>query len=280
MQRIWKGSGRPDDLSRAQSALDKGLAIDPVIVEARVYKAYVHLYQREKQMARLLMAELRAEAPNNASVHFVSGVLYRLDGEYEKALASMDRTLRLNPGERPVTCWSRSRIFMYQGRYDEANLSLEQGTTIEPNHPLLRVFRAQLLFMRGDPTAASELLSDVLIDHPEMDGVRPLLAMFLSACGEHEAARAQLTERVREVALVDHDIPYWLGSAYLMEGERDEAIKWLEKSISLGNENLPWFRSNPVWQPLHNDPRFIELMHRVEVSREKRKLVETSNEQQ
>jgi eukaryotic-like serine/threonine-protein kinase len=280
MQRIWKGAGKPDDLSRAQSALDEGLALDPVIVEARVYKAYVHLFQGEKQMARLLMAKLRTEAPNNVSVHFVSGVLHRLDGEYEKSLASIDRTLRLNPAERPVTCWSRARIFMYQGRYDEAMASLEQGMAIEPNHPILRAFQAQVMYFRGDPSAGSELLGDVLVNHPEMDGIRPLLAMCLSALGEHEAARAQLTERVKEVALVDHDVPYWLGSAYLMEGERDEAFKWLEKAVSLGNENLPWFQSNPVWQPLHDDPRFIELMNRVEVAREKRKLIERSVDQQ
>jgi serine/threonine protein kinase/Flp pilus assembly protein TadD len=280
MQRIWKGAGKPDDLSRAQSALDEGLALDPVIVEARVYKAYVHLFQGEKQMARLLMAKLRTEAPNNVSVHFVSGVLYRLDGEYEKSLASIDRTLRLNPAERPVTCWSRARIFMYRGRYDEAMANLEQGMAIEPNHPILKAFQAKVMYFRGDPIAGSELLGEVLVNHPEMDGIRPLLAMCLSALGEHEAARAQLTERVKEVALVDHDVPYWLGSAYLMEGERDEAFKWLAKAISLGNENLPWFQSNPVWQPLHDDPRFIELMHRVEVGREKRKRVDTSADQQ
>ena len=180
----------------------------PVIVEARVYKAYVHLFQGEKQMARLLMAKLRTEAPNSVSVHFISGVLYRLDGDYEKSLASIDRTLRLNPAERPVACWSRARIFMYQGRYDEAMASLEQGTAIEPNHPILRAFQAQVMYFRGDPIAGSELLGDVLVKHPEMDGIRPLLAMCLSALGEHEAARAQLTERVKEVALVDHDVPY------------------------------------------------------------------------
>lgn len=280
MQRILKGSGRPDDLSRAQEALDKGLALDPLIVEARVYTAFVHLLRSEKQMARVLMAELRAEAPNNASVHFVSGVLYRLDGEYEKALASIDRTLLLNPAERLATCWSRARILMYQGLYDDAMASLEQGASIEPHHPLLKAFQAQLLHLRGDPTAASELLREVLVNHPEIDGIRPLFAMCLSALGQHEAARAQLTERVKQVALDDHDVPYWLASAYLMEGDRDEAFKWLEKAISLGNENLPWFQSNPVWQPLHDDPRFIEIMHRVEMEREQRKLIDVSADQQ
>jgi len=151
---------------------------------------------------------------------------------------------------------------------------------IEPNHPILRAFLAKVMYFRGDPTAGSELLGNVLVNHPEIDGIRPLFAMCLSAIGEHEAARAQLTERVKELALFDHDVPYWLGSAYIMEGKRDEALKWLDKAISLGNENLPWFRSNPVWQPLHDDLRFIDLMHRVEVEREQRNLIDTSGDEQ
>jgi len=141
---------------------------------------------------------------------------------------------------------------------------------------MVRAFRAQVLSLRGDSGTACELLQEVLLNHPDMDGVRPLFAQYLSALGEHEAARAQLTERVKETALADHDVPYWLASAYAMEGEHDEAFKWLEKAINLGNENLPWFESNPVWKPLHTDPRFKELMHRVEVGREQRKSIETS----
>jgi len=85
----------------------------------------------------------------------------------------------------------------------------------------------------------------------------------LSAMGEHEAARAQLTERVKEVAALDHDVPYWLASAYVMEGEYEEAFKWLEKAISLGNWNYIWFEVNPVWEKLRNDSRFRGLMGRI-----------------
>jgi len=277
-QRVLKGAGTSNDLSRAREALERGLALDSRIVEARAYMVAVNLAQGEKQKARKQIADLRLDAPNNAGVHFVSGVLHRLDGEYDKALQSFDRALSLNPGEGVVISWSRARIFMYQGRYDDALVELDRGTAIEPNHSLHRAIRAQVLLLRGDLTDACELLQEVLLSHPNMDGVRPLFAQCLSAMGQHDAARAQLTDRVKEVALADHDVPYWLASAYLMEGERDEAFKWLERAISLGNENLPWFQSNPVWQPLHDDRRFKELMRRVEVGREQRKSIETSTD--
>jgi hypothetical protein len=40
----------------------------------------------------------------------------------------------------------------------------------------------------------------------------------------------------------------------------------LERAISLGNENRPWFESDPNWEGLRDDPRFKELMQRIENS--------------
>jgi predicted Zn-dependent protease len=148
-------------------------------------------------------------------------------------------------------------------------LELDQGAAVEPDHPLLRTFRASTLFRSGQPGEAVKLLKEVLESHPEMDGVRPHLAMALSALGRHEEAQAQLTERVKEIAEADHDVPYWLASAYAMEGMDEEAFEWLERAISLGNENKPWFEVNPIWEPLRSDPRFKQLMNRIEQGRER-----------
>ena len=62
-----------------------------------------------------------------------------------------------------------------------------------------------------------------------------------------------------EVAATDHDIAYWLASAYLLQGQKDEALKWLGNAIKLGNENYRWFRADPNWTTMHDDARFVEL---------------------
>jgi len=267
IQRVLKGAARLDDVVRARAAFDKGLAIDPHIVEARVYMVYVYSFQEEKQKARDAIANLRQEMPNDALVQWVSAVMYRLAGEYDKALKSYDRASALNPAAKIVTSWGRARVLLYQGRYDEALKELDQTRAEEPDHPFINGFHAQVLLVSGKPEIACELLHEVLVKHPHIDGLRPLFAEALSAVGKHEEARAQLTERVKEIACMDHDIPYWLATAYAMEGEKHEALAWLEKAISLGNENLPWFKTNPAWEGLHDEVRFRELMNELEVSR-------------
>jgi serine/threonine-protein kinase len=92
----------------------------------------------------------------------------------------------------------------------------------------------------------------------------------LSAQGKHEQANKQLTEKVKVAAAADHDIAYWLASAYLLQGRQVLALEWLEKAINLGNENYLWFESDPNWSDLHGDPRFKELMQGIKSSLLKR----------
>jgi len=263
VNRILKGMGEPGDHARAEEAFKRALSIDPKLLDARVHMVFIYLSRGEKQKARAEIERLRQEFPNDVGVHFVRGVLARLDGDYDRALRSFERMVRLNPAELVVASYNRARVFMYQRRYDDAMLELDQGAGMEPNHPLIKTFRATTLFRHGQPERAVEILKEVLDAHPEMYGVRPHLAMALSATGQHEEARAQLTERVKEVARSDHDIPYWLASAYAMEGMKEEAFEWLQVAIERGNENLPWFESNPIWDPYRDDPRFQQMMQGI-----------------
>ncbi len=100
-----------------------------------------------------------------------------------------------------------------------------------------------------------------------MDGIRPILAMFLSAQGRHREADEQLTKKVKGAAAADHDVAYWLATAYLLQGRQVEAFRWLETAIDLGNENYPWFESDPNWTEVREDPRFVALMQRIKSGR-------------
>lgn len=174
--------------------------------------------------------------------------------------------VRLNPNERVVTSYNRARIFMYQGRYEEALEELNQGAHLEPDHPMILTFRGRVLYYRGEVDAAERILEQVLERHPKMDGIRPILATCLSAQGKHELANKQITERVKVAAAADHDIAYWLASAYLLQGRQVLALEWLQKAIDLGNENYRWFEADPNWSDLHADPRFKGMMQRVRAS--------------
>jgi eukaryotic-like serine/threonine-protein kinase len=270
VNRVLKGLGEPGDHELAEAAFSKALALDPKLLEARMHMVFIYLSRNEKEKARAEVEALRSEYPNDVGVHFVRGVMSRLDSEYDRALRSFERMVKLNPAERVVVSYNRARIFMYQRRLEDALLELDQGALLEPEHPLIRTFRARVLFYRGEVIAATRLLRQVLEQHPKMDGIRPILAICLAAQGEREEALAQLSDRVKEVAAADHDIAYWLGSAYALLGEDNEALNWLETAIQLGNENYIWFESDPNWSSLRENSRFNELVQRVETESQER----------
>ena len=262
--RMFKGLGTPEDYTYAEAAFSKAFFYDPNVVEARVLMVLIYLSRGEKRKARAEIATLQNQFPNDAPLYFVKGTMHRLDGEYPESLKSFEKLARLDPLARVVAAYNRARIYLYQGMYDEALRELDKGAKVEPNNPLLRIFRSSVLFYQGHEEEAIELMRGVLEQNPKMDGIRPLYAIYLGAYGRHEEARAQLTDDARNLAKADHDMAYWMASAYTQLGEKDEAFYWLERAIRLGNENKPWFENDKLLAPLRADPRFNELMSKIE----------------
>ena len=254
--RVLKGVGDASDHAKAEKEFKEALALDPKLLEARMHMVFIYLTHGQKPKAREEIQRLRQEYPNDVGVHFVRGVVARLDSQYDAALRSFDRMVKLNPAEAVVASYNRARVLTYQKRYDEALKELDKGAELEPEHPLIQTFRARVFYYQGKIEAATQLLQQVLERHPRIDGIRPILAICLSAQGKHQLASEQLTQRVKQVASSDYDISYWLASAYLLQGKQVEAFRWLETAIGLGNENYRWFLSDTNWTDMHQDARF------------------------
>jgi serine/threonine-protein kinase len=261
VNRVFKGFGGAEDYERAEVAFTKALAIDPNIVEARMLMVFVYLWRAKKEKAREEVNRARREAPNEPVVHFVKALLHRLNGEYGRALRSYDRLVRLDPAAHVVASYSRALVHMYLGHFDEVFRELDNAG--EPDNPLVRTFRALALYYTGQTDAAAEMMKDVVEKHPNMHGIRPNMAMFLSAQGKHDEALAQLTPDVKRNGEVDADIAYSIGSVYALEGLQGDAFEWLERSISLGNANRPCFENDPNLASLRAEPQFAELMKKL-----------------
>jgi tetratricopeptide (TPR) repeat protein len=256
--------GDAEDYTYAEAAFSKAFFYDPNVVEARVLMVLIYLSRGEKKKARAEINLLQQQFPNDAPLYFVKGTMHRLDGEYEQSLKSFEKLTRLDPAARVVASYNRARIFLYEAKYEEAMQEIERGTKIEPNHPMIRIFRSSILFYRGDTDEAIEMMENVLREHPEMDGIRSLYAIYLANTGRLDEARAQLKEETRGLAKADHDMAYWMTSANAQLGETDEAFYWMERAIKLGNENRPWYENDKMLAPLRKDPRFLKVLNKIE----------------
>lgn len=262
--RVFKGLGTPEDYTYAEAAFSKAFMYDPNVVEARVLMVLIYLSRGEKKKAQAEIKLLTEQFPNEAPLYFVKGTIHRLNGEYQEAIKSWDKLAKLDPAARVISSYNKARIYVYQGQYEKALQALEKGAKLEPNHPLIRIFQGVVLYYLGQEDEGLKTIEEVLEKNPQMEGLKPLYAIFLANKGRKEEARAQFTEKVRSLAKADYDIAYWMASANAQLGEKDEAFKWLERAIKLGNENKPWFLSDKMLAPLREDPRFDELMKKIE----------------
>jgi serine/threonine-protein kinase len=268
VNRVFKGFGGAEDYERAEAAFNKALTIDPQLIEARMLMVFVYLWRGQKQKARDEVARARKEMPNEAVVHFVKATLHRLDGEYGRALRSYDRLVRLDPAAHVVASYNRAVVHMYMGHFEEAERQLDNAGELD--NPLVRTFRALVLYYTGQTDSAVSLMQQVVAKHPHIHGIRPFMAMFLSAQGKHDEALAQLNADVRRNGRVDADISYLIASVYALEEKREEAFEWLRRAVALGNENLPCFQRDPNWAALRGDERFAAILEPLAAARKTR----------
>ena len=265
--RVFKGIGKAEDYTYAEAAFSKASFYDPNIVEARVLMVMVHMARGEKKKARSEIELLRKRFPNHGALYFIQGVMHRSDGEYEESLSAWEKLTRLDPAARAVAAYNRAHIFIYKQEYDKALEELDKGVKAEPNHPMLKVFRSAVYYYQGKLQKAIGLVSKVLEENPEMEGIKPLYAEFLAGAGRIDEAKAQLTEDALNLSRSDHDMAYWVGGAYALMGEKDLAFKWLNRAIKLGNQNKPHFEHDRNLDSLRDDPRFQSLMNQIEYER-------------
>ncbi len=261
--RSFKGLGEPEDYSYAEAAFSKAFFYDQNVVEARVLMVMIYMARGEKKKARAEIELLQKQFPNDAALYFVKGVINRLDGEYDESLKAFEKLARLDPAARAVSAYNRARIFIYTQEYDKALTELDKGAKVEPNHPMIKIFRAGVFYYQGKQDEAISMIAAVLKENPRMEGIRPLYAEFLAGAGRFDDARAELTDDALALARTDHDMAYWVGSTYALVGEKDLAYKWLGKAVRLGNENKKHFQRDANLASLRDDPRWQELLDKM-----------------
>lgn len=123
--------------------------------------------------------------------------------------------------------WGLGWTRIQEGRYNEAIAELQQGIKL------------------GGGTEVTAALSHAY-----------------AKAGHTEDARRLLTE-LHELTKQRYVSPFYFALAYIGLGEIEETFAALEQACQDRFEWLVQFKVDPVWDPLHNDPRFAALLQRI-----------------
>ncbi|MGB7547278.1 MAG: protein kinase [Terracidiphilus sp.] len=266
LQYVRHGFGGQIHVMHARRSFDEALKLDPVSIEANLYRIYMLLSRGEKESARHGIANLLASAANDWNVHMVAGIALRGDGMYDEALAEFNRALKLNPANAAILYNHRARVYHYQNQIELAGDELEKGLALEPRHPLLRTSAGYQQMRMGNLAEAIEILEGVVRDDELLRIAVPTLAMCYVQAGERERAAALLKDDTLAAAEADSEMAYRLATYFAVEGDSSEALHWLRRAIYLGNENYPWFQKNPAWNNLRTNADFERILEDLKKS--------------
>lgn len=251
--------GGRQDYDKAQAAYEKAIALNPSLVEPRIYMANLLTDTgRVEQAVPLLRAALQT-SPNNAEAHWELGYAYRFGGMLEESVAECERARQNNPQVKINS--SALNSYLYLGEYDKFMQSLPVNDSIYilfyhgfGSYYLGNYEQAARDFDRAFDMEPSLLPADV--GKALSDSIKHNNAAGLKLLHDTE-------DRIDTQGVSDAEGIYKVAQAYAVLGNKVSALHMLQHSIGGGFFCYPYFVRDPLLQNLRNEPEFQTLLNQA-----------------
>jgi len=251
-----------DMLARARDAAARALALDSQNVQALTALAYVEALEYHNKTSDDLFHRAIAADSGFATAHFWHGLLYLQQMKNEQALASIEKSRKLEPASIVINTAVTQALYDMR-RYDEAERSSLTVMQLDSTIQLGVIDYAKVLIEKGKAVEAAKMLQPIVdvpgMSHLEKAGV---LAYALARAGRVDEARQLLrnaevgtTARVTRRGMI--------GAAYDAIGEREKAIQVLREAVDDHDLWLAHYLSAAPYDGLRTDPRVRDLLSRV-----------------
>src|SRR5262245_16600606 len=85
--------------------------------------------------------------------------------------------------------------------------------------------------------------------------------MVYAAQGKRAEA-LQITKELEEMSGANLSQAHWIAKIYASLNEKEMAFSWLDRGLATGAIG-PFYKDEPVWDPIRSDPRFTDLLRRM-----------------
>ncbi len=245
-----------------RAAAGRALALDPTQVDALVALTQPAFYaDRNWREARRQLESILQRYPNHATARLWHGAVLTEVGTIDEAVAARRRALQLDPLANPTNN-SMGSVLMQAGRYDEAIAAYKSTLELDPGyadaHGGLGLVYLKM-GRRDEGIAEMETCARL-----SRNSIR-MVARLAHAYGliGRQADGRRLLQALLERSRREWVSPMAVAHAYAGLGDFDQAFARLEDAYTQGTATLIRLKSDPFLDPLKSDPRFADLVRRL-----------------
>ncbi|MGN6453201.1 MAG: tetratricopeptide repeat protein, partial [Steroidobacteraceae bacterium] len=172
-------------------------------------------------------------------------------GRFDAGLAAVRRAVALDP-LNPQIHETLGEALFWARRYQEAVVAFGEVTSLEPDFKRAYGFRGVAYYGLGDLQSAQSSCERNRDHWSSMW----CLAVTFEKLGRRADAEAELKKL--QAAFGDASA-YQCATIYAQWGNRAKAIEWLDRAVRLPDAGVVYMKTDPLMDPLRQDPRFQEI---------------------
>jgi adenylate cyclase len=231
---VWDSlyhQAEPDALDKAVASAERALTLDENLAEGHVAIGYAASVRKQSDEADRAFKRALDIAPDLYEAHYYQGRSFFSRGDKERALKSFERASAVNPDDYQASVLI-AQVHREAGRGDIAELSA---------------------------AVAAERCKKAARLHPEDVRAVYLCAGALIDSGCEEEAKEWI-DRAIGLAPNDVGVTYNAACTYSRLNLRDEAVRYLARTIELGFNEKTWIEHDSDFDNVREHPGYKEII--------------------
>jgi tetratricopeptide (TPR) repeat protein len=245
-----------EGFGKARADARQALALAPDLAEAHLAYAYVSetgtldFTQANEEYERAV-----ALAPGNAQILRLNGFIEAFMGHFDAGLQAARRAVVPDPLARQSHTVLGRALYAAR-RYDEAVAVYTEVIGLEPDFKVSYGDRGFAYYGLRDLQSARASCET----KPDFWMNQQCLAVTYDKLGRHADAQVVFSKMKTERG---DDSAYQYATIYAQWGHRAQAREWLETALRLRDSGLEYMKTDPLLDPLRQEPWFQEIERKL-----------------
>ena len=247
---------------KAEEAARKALELDDKLAEAHAALGltYIGFAPSDFSIGDKELGHAIELSPNLAVAHYNLGLSFIRQGRLDEASAELMKARALDPLSSVI---ARAVVIPYYFKRDYAR-AFELLRQANELGPALSATWEIGLFIRSGSIKEAFAEIEKAKDARRND---PLLIYSAGMAYAASGKRAEALQSIKELEAIagsSLSTAHWIAKIYATLNDKENAFSWLERGLATGALGV-FYKDEPVWDPIRDDPRFQELVGKMVV---------------